>query len=385
MNEPKAKAVVLTIPAATGNEQPLSNNDNLNITENQPECNNNFDVLQQMQKQLQRVNSPDYLRTVSISELFDTVYKPRLQVIEGLLFSGVYIFAGAPKVGKSFFMAQLGYHISNGINLWNYSVLKGTVLYLALEDDYSRLQKRLSRMFGTESTEDFHFATHAKNLSDGLNAQLKRFIQENNNTKLIIIDTLQKIREIGGEKYSYASDYDIVTQLKKFADNHNICILIVHHTRKQGADDSFDTISGTNGLLGAADGGFVMQKEKRTDNKATLEIIGRDQLDQRLHLLFDREHCIWQLTETETELWKEPPDPILESVSKIVTPEFPIWSGSASELITNLDGLDIQPNVLTRRLNVGAATLLSEYGVSYECSRGHAGRIVKLTLDNSVA
>jgi RecA-family ATPase len=338
-----------------------------------------------MQQQLQRVSSPDYLHTVSLTELYDTIYPPRIQIIESLLFSGVYIFAGAPKIGKSFFMAQLGYHISNGIKLWDYEVSKGTVLYLALEDDYARLQKRLSRMFGTESTESLHFATHAKNLFDGLSVQLKGFVQENNNTKLIIVDTLQKIRELSGEKYSYASDYDIVTQLKRFADTHNICILVVHHTRKQGAEDSFETISGTNGLLGAADGGFIMQKEKRTDNKATLEIIGRDQQDQRLHLLFDREHCLWQLTETETELWKEPPDLILESISKLVTSDSPVWTGSASELIISLDGLDVQPNVLTRRLNVGAARLLVEYGVRYECSRSHAGRIVKLTLDNSVA
>ena len=38
--------------------------------------------------------------------------------------------------------------------------------------------------------------------------------------------------------------------------------------------DSFDMISGTNGLLGAADGTFVIQKEKRTDNKAVLEVQG---------------------------------------------------------------------------------------------------------------
>ena len=50
------------------------------------------------------------------------------------------------------------------------------------------------------------------------------------------------------------------------------------------SSDSFDMISGTNGLLGAADGAFVMQKEKRTDNKAVLEVAGRDQQDQRLLL-----------------------------------------------------------------------------------------------------
>ena len=98
------------------------------------------------------------LETISMTELYDTVYPPKLPVVEGLIYAGTYLFVGAPKVGKSFFMAQLGYHVSKGIELWNYQVRKGTVLYLALEDDYARLQKRLSRMFGMESSEDFHFA-----------------------------------------------------------------------------------------------------------------------------------------------------------------------------------------------------------------------------------
>lgn len=53
-------------------------------------------------------------------------------------------------------------------------------------------------------------------------------------------------------------------------------MLLVHHTRKQQADDSFDRISGTNGLLGAADGAFILEKEKRTSNTASLEVSGRD-------------------------------------------------------------------------------------------------------------
>ena len=57
-------------------------------------------------------------------------------------------------------------------------------------------------------------------------------------------------------------------------------------------------ISGTNGLLGAADGAFVMQKEKRTDNKAVLEVAGRDQQDQKLWLNFNRERCVWELAKT---------------------------------------------------------------------------------------
>lgn len=336
-----------------------------------------------MQEYLRNIDNPDYLYTVSLTELYDTAYRPKAQIVDGLLCSGVYLFVGAPKVGKSFFMAQLGYHLSSGLPLWEYSTHKGTVLYLALEDDYARLQKRLSCMFGMDSIDSFHFATQANSLREGLEGQLKKFVLEHPNTKLIIIDTLQKIREVGGEKYSYASDYDIVTKLKVFADQYNICILLVHHTRKQSAEDCFETISGTNGLLGAADGAFIMHKEKRTDNKAVLDIVGRDQQDQRLYLLFDRERCLWQLVKAETDLWKEPTDPLLEAVAKLLTPESPTWSGSASELMDGLDrwdGIDMKPNVFSRRLNVGADRLWNEYGIRLESGRSHGGRRIKLTL-----
>jgi len=380
----KEKVTILNVPAATGAGQSPSPKPVYSVTKNDTEINENFDF-ERERRLLMRMNAPDYLHTVSLSEIYDTVYTPKKHVVEGLLCSGVYLFAGAPKVGKSFFMAQLGYHISNGIPLWDNTVDAGIVLYLALEDDFSRLQKRLSRMFGTDSTDYFRFATHAKNLNGGLDSQLTRFVKENPDTKLIIIDTLQKIREVGGEKYSYASDYEIVTKLKQFADQHSICVMLVHHTRKQTADDCFDTISGTNGLLGAADGAFILQKEKRTANAAILDVVGRDQQDQRLHLLFDRERCVWELTSTESELWKEPPDPVLDAVARLVTLDTPEWSGNATELVSLLDISDVQPNVLTRRLNIGADKLLSEYGIRYDSSRRNAGRIVKLILDDAKA
>ena len=84
------------------------------------------------------MSDPAYLHTVSMSELYETVYQSRPPVIDGLLYFGTYLFAGAPKVGKSFLMAQLAYHVSTGLSLWGYTVHKGTVLYLALEDDHRR-------------------------------------------------------------------------------------------------------------------------------------------------------------------------------------------------------------------------------------------------------
>ncbi len=346
------------------------------IAQNGENCNSQDDFYQMM---MRAMLDPSYLPTMSMSDLYENTYEKKPPIIDGLLYSGTYLFVGAPKIGKSFFMLQLGYHISTGTPLWNYPVKKGTVLYLALEDDYRRLQERLYRMFDTENTPDLHFSISANPLGKGLYEQLQGFIREHPDTSLIIVDTLQKVREVSGDNFSYSSDYDTITKLKQFTDSYNVCLLVVHHTRKQKSDDTFETISGTNGLLGAADGAFILHKEKRTSNKAILEISGRDQQDQKITLVRNEEKLSWDFESAETELWKAPPEPILEKIAEFVTAENPEWTGTATELVELL-GLDLKPNVLTLKLNVTAAQLLNEYGIVYESTRTHSGRSVILKL-----
>ena len=336
-----------------------------------------FKDFNEMQQKILRMMDPSYLKTVSMTELLDNVYQSKPPLVDGLLYRGTYLFVGAPKLGKSFLMTQLAYHISTGTPLWNYPVRKGTVLYLALEDDYRRLQERSYRMFGTSENENLFFSVSAGQLGNGLDEQLTNFLREHPDTSLVIIDTLQKIREVGGDKYSYANDYQIITRLKALADSYGICLLLVHHTRKQQADDKFDMISGTNGLLGAADGAFLLTKEKRTANTATLDVSGRDQQDQRLHLFRNEENLAWELECVETELWKVPPEPLLEQVSSLLSSGSKEWTGMPTELATLL-GVDMKPNALTRRLNVNAGRLLNEYGIRYESSRNRNERTVKL-------
>lgn len=175
----------------------------------------------------------------------------------------------------------------------------------------------------------------------------------------------------------YANDYDIVGRMKQFADKNGVCLLLVHHTRKQQAGDKFEMISGTTGLLGCADGAFLLQKEKRTDLNAALEIVGRDQPDQKLHLTRDAEKLTWQLNHAETELWKKPPDPLLSKLAAVIAGDTPVWNGSATELVALL-GEDIQPNILTRRLNVKAGELLNEYSIEYTVKRTRSGSFISL-------
>lgn len=139
-------------------------------------------------------------------------------------------------------------------------------------------------MFGTESADKLYLATKSRSLNEKLEQELEEFVNIHKDARLVIIDTLQKVREIGGDRYSYSSDYEIVTRLKGFSNKYSICLLVVHHTRKLESEDSFDIISGTNGLLDVADGAFIMQKKKRTDNVAVLDVVGREQPN---HELFD--------------------------------------------------------------------------------------------------
>ena len=333
--------------------------------------------LEEMCRQMRRLSDPHYLHTVSMTELYQTAYKSRPPIIDGLLYSGAYILAGAPKIGKSFLVAQIAYHVSTGEKLWDYEVHQGAVLYLALEDDYQRIQSRMFMMYGVEDSSRLYFATAANKIGNGLDEQLEFFIREHPDTKLVIIDTMQKIREVGGEAYSYASDYEIIARLKQFADKHGICVLIVHHTRKQPAGDAFEMISGTTGLLGCADGSLLMQKKKRTALEATIDVVGRDQQDQILYLSKEPSTQIWNLDRTETELFKEPPDAALEAVAKLVASEQPEWTGSPSELAEALN-TGMAANALTKYLNVKSGRLSDEYSISYENKAKHSGRRVKL-------
>ena len=318
------------------------------------------------------------LKTITLTALYEMTFAPRTPVIEGLLYSGTYLFAGSPKIGKSFLMAQIGYHVAMGIPLWDYPVRRGDVLYLALEDDYSRLQSRLNQMFGVETVDRLHLAIQSRTLGDGLVEQMEGFIKKHPDTRLIIVDTFQKVREVGNESYSYSMDYQNIAALKGVSDAHNLAIVIVHHTRKMEANDQIDMVSGTTALVGAADGTLLLKKKQRTDTEAKLLIVGRDQEDQELTLEFNRERCIWMLACAEKEPLQKPIEPIVRKIAEFMKGQTQ-WSGTASELLELLQDPDMKANILTRKLNVNVSVLYNEFGILITRERSSFRREITLT------
>ena len=118
-------------------------------------------------------------------------------------------------------------------------------------------------------------------------------------------------------------------------------------------------------------------RKKRTSNAAVLDVTGRDQEDQRLHLTKNPETLVWELESVETELWQEPPDPFLESIAAFLSSAGERWEGAASELCSLLK-LDCKPNVLSLRLSIGSVRLLRDHNIHYKASRNHGGRKISL-------
>ena len=188
-----------------------------------------------------KMNHP--LITVDGRTLMDRPLELPNFVVDTLISQGLHILAGSPKVGKSWLALWLAVTVAKGEPVWNMTTKQGTTLYLCLEDSVLRIQNRLFEI--TEDAPDsVHFCTECALIGQGLEEQVDAFLADHPDTVLVIIDTLQMVRPI--HDATYANDYRDLSVLKRLADKHGIALLLIHHLRKESADDVFNRISGTH-------------------------------------------------------------------------------------------------------------------------------------------
>ena len=316
------------------------------------------------------------LQTVNADTLlYEPLEKPSF-VVDGLIPTGLTLFCGSQKIGKSWLMLKLCLCVSQGIPLWDMPTQEGDVLYLCLEDTFCRIQDRLFRLTD-EASGRLHFAVASDKLSDGLIVQLEDYLKEYPDSRLIVIDTLQKIRTASKDN-AYASDYGDISLIKDFADRHSLAVIVVHHIRKQNDSDVFNKVSGTTGLTGSADATFVLEQESRASNAAKLYVTGRDTPYQEFTLRF--RDCSWELVERkeQEQLAKEAiPDVLFRLVDFMQGREE--WTGTATELLEAMGETGTPPNIMTKRLNEYRAGFLSENNICYSYHRKKGGREISLT------
>lgn len=224
------------------------------------------------------------LETIDGETLMSQPLQPLNFVVDTLISQGLHVLAGSPKVGKSWLALWLAVTVAKGEPVWGLPVKQGTTLYLCLEDSQLRIQNRLFDVT-EDAPPNVHFCTESHILGDGLEEQLRLFLAEHPDTSLVIIDTLQMIRNAGCDN-TYANDYRDLSALKKLADAHGIAILLIHHLRKEKADDVFNRISGTTAISGAVDASFTLVEEQRGSGRASLSCIGRDIDRDHIHSHF---------------------------------------------------------------------------------------------------
>jgi len=223
--------------------------------------------------------------------------KPQPEIhwtIPALLPEGLAIIAGKPKTGKSWLALNIATGVSIGAPVLGSIAIEKRLktLYLALEDSERRLRARMDTINAIGSNSLIFHTAWAK--GERALEDLRLWLQCNTDCKLVIVDTLARIREQHEGGPDYQADSDDIAEIKRIADHCHCTILVVHHTRKAAADDYMDLVSGTTGITGTADTIWILRRP-RGSNEANLDMTGRDIEETEKALRFDFMAGGWSL------------------------------------------------------------------------------------------
>lgn len=316
----------------------------------------------------------------------ETLYYKPLEhpkmLIDGVLSDGLAIMAGDSKIGKSWMVLWMCLQISKGEPVWGLPTRKTDVVYLALEDREWRVQQRMQDLTDTPP-ENLHFGFSCGQLGAELESQIEDVLKDYPSTGLLFIDTLQMVRDnVSAKVNAYAQDYKDLSSLKKIADNHGICIFVVHHTRKErDGGNIFNDMTGSTGIMGVADTGMILRKEDRFGDNATLCITGRDVEEKKLKM----QMCgvKWEITEelSADDLRKEwIPDFVFKVVDFLF--EHRQFEGTVTELLAAVGNTELKPNVASKYLTRFYSEVFAPMGITYEYRKTAAARTISLMLND---
>lgn len=242
---------------------------------------------------------------MSADELCAKVFAPVKFVVPGYIVEGLTLFCGKPKAGKSWLMLHAALAVARGgFTLGDIHCNEGDALYLALEDNWRRLQRRLRKLLGNEpAPKRLTLETEMPRLAEGGLNRIRAWIERANKPRLVVVDVLAKVRDHSRKNQGlYDADYAAMQGLKALADEFGIAIVVVHHLRKLDADDPLDQVSGTTGLAGAADSVLVLHK---SSIGTTLRGRGRDLEEIDKAATFNKNSCAWTVTGEASEVTQQ--------------------------------------------------------------------------------
>jgi len=240
--------------------------------------------------------TPDCLRTM--------VFPETRWAVEGVLPTGLAILAGAPKVGKSLVALELALGVAcGGLAMSSLKCRPGGVLFLALDNDTeARIWKRMQYIMG-DVPEDLPIEIHTEwPIGAEAIAYCQEWVQDSidqgTDPLLIVVDTLSKMEpnyEGNGHESSYLSSTNRLSRLAKFANDNDLCVLVIHHDRKMGRGeedgDWMDRILGSRGISATASTCMLIETKRGSDT-GWLHLAGRDVGED--DLLLERVGILWK-------------------------------------------------------------------------------------------
>ena len=300
--------------------------------------------------------------------------------------SGLAVLAGDPKSFKSFMAMDLCISIAKGNPFLGFKTHQYDTLYFDLESGFRRPKDRQEKILNGDSpTAHFHLITaenQVAKLGNGFEEQLKDILTNNPKIKLIVIDTLEKIREIktpkGNAYQNDVSDFDIFL---KIATEYGVCILFVHHLKKKNGikfNNIFETISGSNGVSGSMDSIWMVTKVRLT-TEATLTTSGREIEEKEYHINFDLNSWKWKIFDDEFDRFQA--NPITKTIMKIMDNNN-FWSGTASDIIHESeegdDVISTNAQQVSRFINTHLS-LFAEKKISFSYKKSNDKKIITIT------
>jgi hypothetical protein len=224
-------------------------------------------------------------------------FAPLKYVVPGIIVEGLTLFAGKPKIGKSWLLFHAAIAVARGgFTLGEIKCPEGDVLYCAIEDNLRRLKSRMMKLLGPDQDwpNRLAFRCELPRLGQGGLDTIKAWIASVPDPRLIIIDTLAMVKAPKGKNDNpYDADYTAVQELRTFAAEQHVAAVVVHHLRKADADDAFDTVSGTLGLTGAPDTILILKHD--SNGQLILHGRGRDLTEIEQAMEFNKDACTWAM------------------------------------------------------------------------------------------
>ena len=319
----------------------------------------------------------------SASELQGRDIPPTKWIVHELLPEGLGIICAPSKYGKSWMMLQLCVAVSQGKPFLERKTEAMDCVYFSLEDSERRFKSRLNKLLnGDKAPSNFYGSVECKAMGNGLFEQLTELLDNYPKVGLIIIDTFQKVRQGQVRNESiYGADYREMGEIKAFADKYRVCILLVHHLRKQEDDsDIFNRINGSMAIMGASDTSWILARKKRGDVNTTLTATGRDIEDTELVISFDKHTVTWNLIgNAEDEAYRlaraeYESNPIIKTIKALVEKQPTGWRGTSSEIKVKIyeeTGVlyTKSPETIGRTISNYADRLLAD-GITHADERG---------------